>query len=124
MLCLDTTTRKLQAVLGGAVTTTQPQVSVVSYDVDARSRSTTEEYRRSLTVIATNSGTDVDICAAPSVINAVRHIEHVCVYNKDSAGVTVTIKIDDGGTETILVSQALAAGESLIYERGQGWQII
>lgn len=124
MLVLDTTTRKLQAVLAGAITTSQPQVSVVSYDVDARSKPTAEDYRRSLTVTNTNSATDVDICAAPGTINAVRHIEHVCVFNKDSVAATVTVKIDDGGTETILVSQALAAGESLVYERGQGWQVI
>jgi hypothetical protein len=121
---LHKTTTALQAVLGGAPATTQPQVTVGYYDVPAQEKISASEYRGAMQVTNTNSTTDVTICAAPQLEGTVRNIDHVCVYNKDSGSVTVTLKLDDGGTETILLSQALATTESLVYERGQGWQVI
>lgn len=120
MIYLDTTTRKLQAVLGGAVAANQPKVSVFFYDVLPQSGSAV---RRGAPQISTlNSTTDVDICAAPILQGIIRNIHTIFVYNRDTSAVTVTIKIDDSGTETELVKQTLSSGSSLIYEDQRGWQ--
>ena len=120
MIYLDTTTRKLQAVLAGAVAANQPKVSVFFYDVLPQSSSSV---RRGAPQISTlNSNTDVDICDAPVLQGIIRNIHTIFVYNRDTSAVTVTIKIDDAGTETELVKQTLSAGSSLIYEDQRGWQ--
>lgn len=121
MIVLQASTQKLQAVLGGNVTTTQLSVTTVFYDHLQQRTDTTQ--RNAHKVTTTNNTTDVDIVAAPAD-SVVRNISNVTVYNKDSAAATVTVKMDDDGTETILVSQSLAASESLIYEHGTGWQIL
>lgn len=69
----------------------------------------------------TNGATDVDICDAPQQ-NFVRNIESIHIHNKDTASVTMTIKIDDGGTETVLWYVILATLESATYEHGYGWK--
>ena len=120
MIYLDTTTRKLQAVLAGAVAANQPKVSVFFYDVLPQSSSSV---RRGAPQISTlNSTTDVDICDSPVLQGIIRNIHTIFVYNKDTAAVTVTVKIDDAGTETELVKQIVAVGSSLIYEDQRGWQ--
>lgn len=120
MIRLDKTTRKLQAVMAGAKTTTEPSATVTFRD----SSFMAETAERGATQIATlNDTTDVDICAAPGQ-NAVRNIDTVTIYNADTVSQTVTVKIDDGGTDTILVKAVLAAGASLTYGDSPGWQVI
>lgn len=124
MICLDKSTRKLQAVLAGAVTTNQLQCVVSFYDVPKQTKDDNAEYQSALQLTSTNSGTDVDICAAPPANGTVRNVRYISVYNADTVGATVTIKIDDGGTDSILVKQALLTTETLVYTSQGGWQII
>ena len=121
MIVLDTTTRKLQAVLGGAVAANQPQATVVYYEKTPKQVDTTKMFTKATNL---NSTTDVDILAAPGEINNIRYIKNLTVYNLDTASVSVIIKMDDGGTETILVRQTLLTLESLHYEDGAGWQVL
>ena len=116
-MILDSTSLKLEAVLGGAVAANQPEVTVVfiNYNVDgAPSKPATVRS-------ALNSSTDVTILAAPSVDGHVREPQFISIYNKDTASVTVTVKTDDGTTERILHKATLATLEALQYEKGRGW---
>lgn len=122
MYVLDTTTRKLQIVLSGSHTTTAPKTYVVYYDVPAQAKPDNSEYLRSVQVATTNGATDVDICAAPNVNGTRRNIENITIHNIDSANVTLTIKLDDGGTETILFKCTLATLEMLVYDVGANWR--
>ena len=124
MLRLDRTTRKLQAVLAGAVTTNQLDIVVCGYDVPAQTKPDFSEYRGFMQVSSSNSTTDADICAAPVSQGVVRNLEYIGVYNKDTVSATVTIKLDDGGTEHILRKKQLLTTESLIWTRGAGWQVV
>lgn len=66
----------------------------------------------------TNSTTDVDLVAGPSSGRAV--VRYINVYNADTVAATVTLKVDDNGTEYILVKRTLQPGESLIMGGADG----
>lgn len=114
MIRLDTTTRKLQAVLAGAITTSQPNIAT-SY-----SDATSASFTGAQTVINANSTTPVDIVASPSA-GVVRTIDSVNIYNADTVSVTVTVRYNDNGTIYPLVRVTLLTGETLGYTHGSGW---
>lgn len=116
MISLISTTQKLQAVLAGNVTANQLQIDVVFSDENMSGVDT--KYATKQTV--TNQTTDVDICAAPQQ-NFIRNIESISIYNADTATATITVKIDDGGAETIKIKIALATLETAVYEDSTGW---
>lgn len=123
MICLDRNDRKLQAFLSGAAATTNPTVTVIFHDVIRQSKTDTSEYRRGYTRTVLAGATETDILAAPAQ-GTVRDIDHICVYNADTAAVTVTVSIDDNTTNGILVKQTLQVGESLTWDSGpdgNGW---
>ena len=119
MITLDSTTKKLQVVLAGNVTTNQLVVNVVWTDENIEGVDTKYASKQSVT----NQTTDVDICDAPQQ-NFTRNIETITVYNADTVAATITVKIDNGGTETILFKQALNAGETFLLEHGAGAQVL
>lgn len=122
MYVLQTTVQVLQVVLASSVATNQPQVTTVFYD-DIPQETTTLR-RRVHQVTSTNNTTDVDVVQAPAIQSIVRNVETIAIHNRDTASITVTVKMDDNGTETILVKQAVAVGETLTYEHGAGWQLL
>ena len=124
MIYLDTTTRKLQLVLAGAKTTNHLKISVSYYDVINQTKEDNSEYRGSQQVATSNNTTDVDICAAPLHVGTIRNIRNITIYNADTVNATVTVKLDDGGTETIYITHVLTTTQSLIYEDGAGWMVI
>ena len=117
MIRLDATTRKLQAVLAGAVTTNQLHC-VVCY-----SDHTTTAYPGGTQLTSTNNTTAVDICDAPAA-STVRDIDYIGVRNRDTAAATVTVMIDSSGADSETVKATLAVGDQLIYTHGTGWQVI
>lgn len=122
MIYLDSTSKKLELVLAGAVAANALEVSVHYFKITPQA--TTTERRGGVQRATSNNTTDVTIADAPELQGIIKNIHTMFVHNKDTATATVTIKIDDGGTETILVKQAIAAGESLTYEDQRGWEIL
>lgn len=122
MIYLDSTTKKLEIVLGGTVSSVQPQVSSYYYDVIPQA--TTTLRRGGQTVTSTNNTTDVTIVPAPELHGRIRNVHTIFVHNKDDATVTVTVKLDDSGTETVQTQISLRAGETLVYEDQAGWTVI
>jgi hypothetical protein len=114
----------VEIVLGGAVATAQPHVTVSCYDVPNQTKEDSSEYRGTTFLNKTNNTTLVSICAAPPIVGTVRNIDYICVFNVDSASVTPTIRLNDGTTTFTQYSQAVASGKSLVYESGSGWQVI
>lgn len=119
MIRLDSSTMKLEAVLGGAVAANQPEAHVCFFDKNISGEDTKGAMQRT----ALNNTTDVTICSAPQQ-NYVRNIDSVSIYNKDTATVAVTVKTDNGTTEFIMVKKSLGAGESLQYTKHNGWFIV
>lgn len=116
MLRLPNINTSLQAVLAGAIATTQPQATVSFSDDDA----TNATYTGGITVTALNSTTDVTICAAPAA-SIVRDIDFVSIFNRDTASITLSVKYDISATDSIILTVTLLTLETLQYVHGAGW---
>ena len=122
MLRLNKTTTKLQIVLDAAGT--DVITNVFFYDVSARTKTDNSEYQGAWQKAASNGTTDVEICAAPEA-NTIRNIDTIQIYNGNAATRVVTVQIDDGGANTILLVKSLTTGQNLIYDAGgAGWQVL
>ena len=116
MITLVSTAQKLQVVLAGSSSSTGVQINASFYDENMEGVDTKQGSKQSVS----NNTTDVDIVSAPAQ-NFVRNVEYISIYNADSITSTVTVKIDDGVTETIIIKAALATLESLHYDNQGGW---
>lgn len=117
MIRLDTTTRKLQAVLAGAITTNNLPITVSYAD------KTSGDYAGATQLTNTNGVTAADICAAPAA-STVRDVDYISVRNSDTVAAVVTIRYNDNATLYTIVTATLAVGDQLIYVHGQGWQVL
>jgi hypothetical protein len=116
MIVLSATTDNLQVVLNAAHTTAALQCVAVWRDI------TTTAYTAGRTRTTTNGTTDVNLVAAPAA-STQRVIDYISVYNSDTGAKTVTVKLDDNGTEAILWKGSLAVGEKVEYTDAKGFQL-
>lgn len=115
MIVLQDTNDTIEVVLAGAITTNQLPCTVSWRDI------TTTGYTPGGSRSNTNSTTAVSLVAAPGA-STQRVIDNITIFNNDTATATVTVRIDDNGTEYILTKATLATGETLEYADGQGWR--
>lgn len=122
LVTLDTTTAKLQVLLGGAVNTNECPMTATVEDErkDAIGGRADTTVQRSYNGISTG-GTAVDLVpVAPS--NVRRKVTGFSFYNADDAEVTVTVRLYvDANTTRIVFSAALQTTESLFYSEDRGW---
>jgi hypothetical protein len=117
-MILNATTKKVQILLGAAVTANQCPI-VVDY-VDFTSTTTTPGNQLS----NTNSTTAVDIVSAPAA-STQRKVNLITVCNKDTANVSVTIRLNDNGTNySYVASLTLGTGSTLQFTDTNGWSVI
>lgn len=116
MIRLNTTTRSLQAILAGAITTNQLPVTVGYSD------GTSAVYTGAAQLTLTNSAVAVTICAAPAS-GAVRDIDYIAISNTDTAAATVTVRLNDSGTLYEQVKATLQPGRQLVYTHAAGWNV-
>ena len=109
MIVLDATTEKIQGVLGVAATANQPQFFASYRDINL----TAKTYVPGNNQGTFNDTTDVDIVGTPGA-STQRIIDFISVYNAGTASVTVTIKLDISGSETILHRAVLQPYEKLL----------
>lgn len=114
MIYLDSTLKKLQLVLAGAVTTSQADV-VVNY-----SDKTATAYSGGSQDSVSNNTTAVDICAAPAA-STVRDVNYVSIVNNDTAAITVTVRLNNNGTSRTIITATLSVGWKLEYTHARGW---
>lgn len=110
---------RLEAVLAGAVSSDQPEYHVDYRYYNQQGQSTRPAVERG----ELSSATDVTLLSAPpqSFISEVFGIQ---ILNKDTANVVLTLKTTDGSTDRFILTQTLAANESLIYTITEGFTII
>lgn len=108
------TTQKLQAFLSGAAATTNPTVTVASYIVPPQSKPDFSDYRSAPQFTVLAGATETDIADAPQQ-GSVKNIIGVSTVNVDTAAITLTICIDDNGTNRIQWKGTLAVGDCLNY---------
>lgn len=107
-MVLDSTTKSLQLVLSGAVTTTQLPCVTSWADI------TTTTFTPGATDIASNNTTAVTLVAAPAA-STQRQIKTVSIYNADTAAATITVSLNNNSTLRTLVNVILQPGNTLQY---------
>ena len=118
MIILNSVNRKLEIDLAGSVSSVEGRVTVFFKDI--RAEDAKEGYGTQITL--TTGATEVTICDAPRS-GVTRIITGIHIFNADSASITLTIQIDDGGTNYTIFQATLATLESATYESGTGWQV-
>lgn len=114
-------TSALQVVLSGAVTTNELSVVVSSRNQKAADQGQALMANApGLTVTRTTGATAVTVKSAPAT-NSTEIIDSISIYNRDTVPATVTVQILIGSTVDIIRKRTLAAGESMVYENGKGW---
>jgi hypothetical protein len=122
-IALDTTAKTLEVLLGAAKTTNDCDYNVVYHDVAARSKADAHEIKHSHGSGATNGTGVVTLLSAPPNYTT-RNVVYLSVHNADTVSQTVTVQVDTGGTNRVLIKKALSANETLVYEEGSGWQVL
>jgi hypothetical protein len=107
---LDATTKSLEVLLGGAVTTNQLVLASSYVDVDA----TFAIVGAGENDLLSNNATAVTLVAAPAAART-RKISFLSVYNADTVPATVTVRINNNGTFRIVCKVTLAVGDTLFY---------
>lgn len=118
MIVLDATTKLLQVVLSGAVTTNHLEFTASYADYLASPASFTPGDNNGLT----NNTTAVTLVAAPAA-STQRQVKRINVYNSDTASATVTIRLSDAGNFRTQRSVTLLPGEYIEYEDAHGFTV-
>lgn len=116
-MILDTTTRSLEIVLAGAITSNQ--LRVVSSWTDMTSSSNVGGMTPSLS----NGTTPVTIVAAPAA-STTRNVYAINVYNADTVSATVKLQVNDNGTIYTIVNVVLLPGYTLSFTDVNAWQVL
>lgn len=116
-MILDSTLETIEAVLGGAITTNELEFMVDFAD------HTSSTFVPGNNHGATSGATPVTIVSAPAA-STQRQIKYINFINLDTVDATLTIRLDDNGTERDLVTVILAPGFHLVYTDDDGWKVL
>lgn len=111
MIILDTTTKSLEVLLGGAITTNQLEWTADFVDVNQTSFAATTAGNQNG---VTNNASAVTMVSAPAATTS-RQIKFLSVHNKDTVAATVTIRLNDNGTFRIIWKGTIQTLETIIY---------
>ncbi len=114
-MILDSTTKKIQVVLAAAIATTNPVVIASYADMSATALVGGNN------IVNANGTTAVDVVAAPAA-STQRQLKFMTVYNADTAAVTVTVQLNNGGTISPAVKVTLPSGYTLNFTP-EGWRV-
>jgi len=116
-MLLDSTSKSLEIILAGAITTSQLNVSAEYVDMTASATTPGTQLANS------NSTTAVAIVSSPSA-STQRRILGVQIYNADTVSATVTVRINNSGTFYPAVKIAVPSGYTLQYTDTAGWSLL
>lgn len=116
-MILDATTKKLQVVLAGAVTTNQLHVNATWADTQNGAT-----FVPGSTSLVTNGATPVDIVAAPAA-STQRQVKEVTIQNTDTVAATVTVQTVDGANTRKNIVVTIQSGETLFFAGGV-WNVL
>jgi len=116
MKILNTTTDKIEVILGGTITTNQ-----LPCYCSWRDRTATT-FIAGRTLINTNSGTAVDITGSPAS-STQRIIDEINVFNADTVNAVITVRFNANGTTYTLFKATLAPNETIVYQDGEGFYV-
>lgn len=112
MIVLDSTSKSLEILLAGAVITNQLPAVGAYVDILDTDQSVSDIANFDT---VTNSTTAVTLVSSPSSGHT-RVIKSISISNIDTGAVTVTLRINNGGTFYIIAKVTLAVGDNLIVD--------
>ncbi len=115
-MILDATTKKLEILLGGAVTANQ--LPFQCEWIDNTSTASTPGTNGGLT----NGATAVDLVGAP-LASTQRIVRAINIFNADTAVAIVTVRFNDNATLRTLKLCSLAVGDTLHWSAEDGWEV-
>lgn len=118
-MILDNTTRSLEIFLGGVVSANELPI-LVSY---IEGQSVLPEAIPFVVRSISNGTSDVIILAAPEPKTR-RIVKYMSIYNKDTASVTVTLQLNDDGTNAEILKVTLSSDDTLVYTLEGGFRVI
>lgn len=107
-MILDSTSKKIQVVLGEAISTAECEISTSYADI------TTTTYTDAGADTTTNGTVAVDVVVAPSA-STQRRVKQISIYNKDSISHVVQVTLVNVATPRILWKGTLTSGQLLLY---------
>ena len=116
-MILDATTKKLEILLGSAVTSNQ--LTFQCEWVDVTSSASTPGTNGGLT----NGASAVDLVGVPGA-STQRIINGINIYNADTVAATVTVRFNDNATTRVLKISTLAVGDTLSWSLPEAWEQI
>jgi hypothetical protein len=115
-IVLDSTVKKLELVLGGAVTTNE-----IHWMTNYADKSSTT-FTPGVSDGVSNGTTDVIIVSAPSA-SVQRLVNNINIYNADTVDVETVVKLDNDGTERVLVNFTMPSGYTLQFANDL-WRVL
>lgn len=115
-MILDTTSKTIEVILGGAITTNQ--LEIIADWVDTANGST---FAPGGTSLLTNGGTAVTVVGSPGA-STQRQVKSLTVYNADTVAQTVIVRMFDGTNRRRHIVMILGIGELLLYTPEGGWR--
>lgn len=103
-ICLDTISKTIRAVLAGAPSANQP--TYIAYYTDAEEDGTLTEGSSDGELTGVTAKT---LVAAPGA-DVQRTVHEIVIYNADTASVTLTVYLDNGGSQRKIEPVTLAVG--------------
>lgn len=125
-IILDTNTKSLQAVLSGAISSTNPTFSAHYADTPAGGSTYSQNDFPANNTGSLNGVTAVTLMPVPTGIPQYkRRLRSLQIFNADNAQVTVSVQILDssGPTTSVIYKVTLQTGENLEYEEGYGFSV-
>ncbi len=113
-MILNAIDKKLEFVLSGAVATNELSFTASYAD------KTTTDFTPAGTDGVSNGTTPVTLVAAPAA-STQRMISGISIYNGDTVSATVTVNLDNNGTDRTVIKVTLGVGESLHFFTDTGW---
>lgn len=120
MIILDATTKSLEILLSGAVTSNQLPFVAAYADL---SQSTFAILSAAEVDGATNSTTPVTLVSAPATSTS-RKISTIFITNTDTVSATVTVQLNNNGTTRILFKSVLSTLDQATYSDSSGWTVL
>jgi len=119
-MILTDTNDTLEAFLGEAIATSQPTYIIKYIDIETTSFGMNGAGHSAGSL---NGTSDVTVVAAPSS-GVHRHVKSIIICNVDTITHTVTVQLDDDGTEIPAVSATqVTAGRTLYWSEETGWVV-
>ena len=117
-MILDTTSKTIEVILPGAITTNQ--LEITADWVDTANGST---FAPGGTSLVTNGGTAVTAVPAPAA-STQRQVKALTIYNADTVNQTVTVRMFDGTNRRRHIQVILIPGNSLVFTPEAGWSVV